>query len=103
MQKQPENRAAIVVTTNTTNRRSTIASSRTQYRILCVSLSLDPHLSEHVIRNLERVLHRRVCRDDLQQLVVVHHDEGVHGLFQLRDSLPNTDTLPKPTPHIIIK
>lgn len=78
-QSQPTDQRSLPVVRNTVSSAFRFSSIRI-------------YLSEDVVRNLEGVFHRRVCRDDLQQLVVVHHDEGVHGLFQLRDSLPNTDT-----------
>lgn len=53
------------------------------------------HLSENVVGNLESVLHRSVCGDNLQQLVVVDNDQCVHSLLQLRDCLAKES----PTEH----
>lgn len=46
-----------------------------------------PHLPKHIISHLKRMLDRSVWRDYLQQLVVVHNDQGVDRLLQRCDSL----------------
>lgn len=51
------------------------------------------YLSKNVVRNLESVLNRGVRGDDLQKLVVVHHDQRVHRLLQFRNRLESQEKI----------